>query len=87
MYQSRQIKKLLSVGDVVYSAQGGHEMVIKKNTNNTRTTLRSKVATTSNVLHGEIDNRMSCDEVRKLYFLTKYGYVKSKEARTCTTSR
>ena len=23
MYQSRQIKKLLSVGDVVYSAQGG----------------------------------------------------------------
>lgn len=27
------------------------------------------------------------DEVRKLYFLTKHGYVKAKEARTCTTSR
>ena len=72
MYQSRQIKKLLSVGDVVYSAQGGHEMVIREIYDDGFST---------------DEDFFTYDEVRKLYYLTKYGYVKAKEARTCTTSR
>ena len=72
MYQSRQIKKLLSVGDVVYSAQGGHEMVIREIYDDGFST---------------DEDFFTYDEVRRLYFLTKHGYVKAKEARTCTTSR
>ena len=56
---NNQIRKLLKVGDTVYSARGGVEMTVK-----------------------EIDNTgfyteedyFFFDEVRKLYFLTKYGY-------------
>lgn len=71
MYQSRQIKKLLRVGDVVYSAQGGREMVIREIYDDGFST---------------DEDFFTYDEVRKLYYLTKYGYVKAKEAAICTTT-
>ena len=70
MYQSRQIKKLLRVGDIVYSAQGGREMVVK------------------NIYDDGFETEedfFGYDEVRKLYWLTKYGYEKGAK-QSCLTS-
>ncbi len=66
---SRQIKKLLSVGDVVFSAQGGREMVVRKIYNDGFET---------------DEDFFSYGEVRKLYWLTRYGYNKRRERwRSC----
>ena len=70
MYQTRQIKKLLSVGDVVYSAQGGREMVVRE-------IYDDGFATD--------EDFFTYDEVRKLYYLTYYGYKKRSEVRCSTT--
>ena len=63
---SRQIKKLLSVGDVVYSAQGGREMVV--------TNIEDDGFETDQDYFGY-------DEVRKLYWLTLDGYRRSVGAK------
>ena len=65
---SNQIKKLLNVGDVVYSARGGQEMKV--------------IAIDEKGFQTEEDY-FFFDEVRKLYFLTKYGYwyAKTGEAK------
>ena len=56
---SNQIKKLLKVGDKVYSAQGGVEMTV----------------TAIDDTGFETDqDYFTFDEVRKLYYLTRYGY-------------
>lgn len=56
---SNQVKKLLSVGDTVYSAKGGQEMTV------------TRIDDTG----FETDqDYFLFREVRKLYFLTKYGY-------------
>ena len=67
---SNQIKKLLQVGDIVYSARGGREMVVTKIYD-----------------HGfeTEEDYFGYDEVRKLYWLTKYGYEKGAK-QTCSTS-
>lgn len=61
MYQkhSNSIKKLLSPGDVVYSVPGGQEM---------------KVINIDDEGFETEEDYFRFDEVRKLYFLTKYGY-------------
>ena len=59
---SRQIKKLLSVGDVVYSAQGGRELVVKK---------------IDDYGFETDEDYFFYDEVRKLYWLTLHGYRRS----------
>lgn len=59
---SRQIKKLLNVGDVVYSAKGGEEMIVR--------------AIDDNGFETDEDY-FAFNEIRKLYFLTYYGYKKS----------
>ena len=56
---SRQIKKLLKVGDTVYSARGGQEMTVTK--------IEKDGFETD-------QDYFLYSEVRKLYFLTKYGY-------------
>ena len=56
---SNQIKKLLSVGDTVYSARGGKEM--------------SVTAIDDTGFDTEQDH-FFFSEVRKLFFLTRYGY-------------
>ena len=56
---SNQVKKLLSVGDTVYSARGGQKMkVIRIDENGFQTE----------------EDYFFFDEVRKLYYLTYYGY-------------
>ena len=59
---SQQIKKFLSIGDKVYSAQGGREMVVVKIDNDGFETE---------------EDYFGYDEVRKLYWLTLYGYKNS----------
>ena len=61
---SNAIKKLLRPGDVVYSARGGQEM---------------KVTRIYSTGFDTEEGYFSFDEVRKLYFLTKYGYEHRKE--------
>lgn len=56
---SRQIKKLLSIGDVVYSAQGGREMIVTK--------IKDDGFETN-------EDYFRFDEVRKLFWLTRNGY-------------
>lgn len=63
---SNQIKKLLKVGDIVYSAQGGVEMTVKK--------IKDEGFET------DVDY-FRYDEVRKLYYLTKHGYERRKNER------
>ena len=67
---SNQIKKLLRVGDIVYSAQGGREMVVTK--------IYDQGFETD-------EDYFGYDEVRKLYWLTKHGYEKGAK-QTCLTS-
>lgn len=59
---SKQIRKLLSVGDIVYSAQGGAEMVV--------TRIEDDGFETD-------QDYFIYDEVRKLYWLTLDGYKRS----------
>ncbi len=61
---SNQIKKLLKVGDTVYSAQGGVEMTVTKIKKNGFETDQ---------------DYFLYSEVRKLYYLTRYGYERRKE--------
>ena len=56
---SKQIKKLLKVGDTVYSAHGGEEMTVTK--------------IEDEGFETDVDY-FRYDEVRKLYYLTKHGY-------------
>lgn len=56
---STQIRKLLKVGDIVYSARGGREMVV------------TKIDSTGFETN---EDYFLFSEVRKLYFLTQYGY-------------
>ena len=56
---SNQIKKLLSVGDTMYSANNGEEMTV--------------TAIDDTGFDTEQDH-FFFDEVRKLFFLTRYGY-------------
>ena len=58
-----KIQKLLSVGDTVFSAQGGQKM---------------KVLSMNDVGFETEEDFFPYDEVRKTYFLTRYGYEKSK---------
>ena len=63
---SKQIKKLLLVGDVVYSARGGAEMIVTK------------------IYDDGFDTNEDSfffSEVRRLYFLTKFGYEQARKAR------
>ena len=61
---SNQIRKLLKVGDIVYSARGGEK--------NGRTKIDSASFETE-------EDYFLYNEVRQLYYLTYYGYIKSKE--------
>ena len=63
---SMQIKKLLKVGDTVYSAQGGAEMTVTK---------------IDNAGFETDQDYFLFSEVRKLYFLTKYGYWQAQQRR------
>lgn len=63
-HHNNSIKKLLSPGDVVYSAKGGEEMVIK--------------IIDKDGFETEEDYFLF-SEHRLLYFLTKYGYEHRKE--------
>ena len=57
---SNQVKKLLSVGDTVYSARGGQEMTV--------TRIDDTGFETS-------QDYFFFSEVRKLFYLTKHGYL------------
>ena len=59
---SKQIRKLLSIGDIVYSAQGGAEMVV--------TRIEDDGFETD-------QDYFTYDEVRKLFWLTLNGYKRS----------
>ena len=61
---SNQIKKLLKVGDKVYSAQEGVEMT---------------VTAIDNTGFETDQDYFTFDEVRKLYYLTRYGYERRKK--------
>lgn len=61
-----KIQKLLSVGDTVFSAQGGQKM---------------KVLSMDDVGFETEEDFFPYDEVRKTYFLTRYGYEKRKVVR------
>ena len=63
--RQHKIQRLIGVGDTVYSANGGEPMTI--------------VAIFDDGFETEEDF-FAYDEVRRLYFLTHYGYRKSKEA-------
>ena len=58
-----KIQKLLSVGDTVFSAQGGQKM---------------KVLSMNDVGFETEEDFFSYDEVRKTYFLTRYGYERRR---------
>lgn len=68
MYQkhSNPIKKLLSPGDIVYGAQRGQEM---------------KIISIDDEGFETEEDYFRFDEVKKLYFLTKYGYEHRKEKK------
>ena len=61
---SKQIKKLLEVGDTVFSARGGQEMTVTK--------IEKDGFETD-------QDYFLYSEVRKLYFLTKYGYWQAQQ--------
>ena len=61
-----KVKKVLSVGDTVYSANGGKEM---------------KVLSMSDVGFYTCEDFFFYDEVRKTFFLTKSGYLYVKGFR------
>jgi len=63
---STQIKKLLNVGNTVFSAQGGQEMTVTK--------IEKDGFETD-------QDYFLYSEVRKLYFLTKYGYWQAQQRR------
>ena len=59
-----KIAKLVKVGDTIYSAKDGRPMVV--------TAVRSYGLETA-------EDVFFFDEVRKLFFLTSYGYRQAKE--------
>lgn len=59
---SKQIKSLLKVGDKVYSAQGAEMTVTRIYDNGFETD----------------QDYFAFDEVRKLFYLTRYGYERRK---------
>ena len=59
----KQIRKLLEIGDTVYSAQGGVEM---------------KVTQIDNEGFETEEDYFLFSEVRELYYLTRYGYERRK---------
>ncbi|MBR4295736.1 MAG: hypothetical protein IKT56_02720 [Clostridia bacterium] len=58
-----KVQKLLSVGDTVFSAQGGQKM---------------KVLSMNDVGFETEEDFFPYDEVRKTYFLTRYGYERRR---------
>lgn len=62
-----KVKKLLSTGDTVYSANGGVPMVV--------TAMNEETFDTE-------QDTFRYDEVRELFFLTKAGYYFSKQGGT-----
>ena len=63
---SNQIKKLLKVGDTVFSARGGRAMTVTK---------------IDNAGFETDEDYFLFSEVRKLYFLTQYGYWHAQQRR------
>ena len=65
-HHNNAIKKLLSPGDVVYSTKGGEEMIITK--------------IDKDGFETEEDYFLF-SEHKKLYYLTKFGYMYRKEIK------